>query len=363
MMAGYKLFATGDVLTAAQVNTFLMRQTTMVFADSAARATALTGVLTEGMLTYLTDTNSLEYYDGAAFQPVSNPGDITGVTAGTGLSGGGASGDVTITNAMATAIDAKGDLIPGTGADTFGRLVAGANETRLVADSSETTGLKYVADTTNFAIAAKGDLLAGTAADTLAALAVGANGTVLTADSTETTGLKWVAPTSGSMTLLNSGSTNLAGLSGTVTFSSLSGSYKDLAVRLYGANPSSASAELVLRFNADSGTNYPREEYAFIATVNTPAFFSQNSTGIDLSAFGRSFLDQSANNFWDIEIPNYTLTGYRVVNLTDTQNLGGNVRVASGAAGYKGTAAITSLSIILTAGSWTTGTIEIYGVN
>jgi len=105
MMAGYKLFATGDVLTAAQVNTFLMRQTTMVFADSAARATALTGVLTEGMLTYLTDTNSLEYYDGAAFQPVSNPGDITGVTAGTGLSGGGTSGDVTLSINTAVTAD------------------------------------------------------------------------------------------------------------------------------------------------------------------------------------------------------------------------------------------------------------------
>jgi hypothetical protein len=94
--AGYKLFATGDVLTAAQVNTFLMQQTTMVFADSAARTTALSGVVSEGMLTYLLDTNSLEYYDGAAFQPVSNPGDITGVTAGTGLTGGGTSGSVTL---------------------------------------------------------------------------------------------------------------------------------------------------------------------------------------------------------------------------------------------------------------------------
>jgi len=94
--AGYKLFATGDVLTAAQVNTFLMQQTTMVFASSAARTTALSGVIAEGMLSYLTDTNALQYYDGAAWQDVSNPGDITGVTAGTGLSGGGTSGSVTL---------------------------------------------------------------------------------------------------------------------------------------------------------------------------------------------------------------------------------------------------------------------------
>jgi hypothetical protein len=102
--AGYKLFATGDVLTAAQVNTFLMQQTTMVFASSAARTTALAGVVSEGMLTYLLDTNSLEYYDGAAFQPVSNPGDITAVTAGTGLSGGGTSGSVSL--AIDTAVTA-----------------------------------------------------------------------------------------------------------------------------------------------------------------------------------------------------------------------------------------------------------------
>lgn len=94
--AGYKLFATGDVLTASQVNTYLMQQTIMVFANSSARTTALSGVLAEGMFSYLQDTNSTEYYDGSAWQSISNPGDITAVTAGTGLSGGGSSGAVTL---------------------------------------------------------------------------------------------------------------------------------------------------------------------------------------------------------------------------------------------------------------------------
>jgi hypothetical protein len=147
-------------------------------------------------------------------------GDITAVTAGTGISGGGSSGDVTITNAMATTIDAKGDLIPGTGADTFGRLVVGANETRLVADSGETTGLKYVADTTNYAIAAKGNLLAGTAADTVAALAVGTNGTVLTADSAEATGMKWATPASTSFPTFSAGASSSTTLA-TSTFTKI----------------------------------------------------------------------------------------------------------------------------------------------
>ena len=72
-------------------------------------------------------------------------GDITGVTAGTGISGGGTSGTVTVTNSMATAIDAKGDLVAGTAADTFARLAVGANGTVLTADSAEATGLKWVA--------------------------------------------------------------------------------------------------------------------------------------------------------------------------------------------------------------------------
>jgi hypothetical protein len=101
--AGYKLFATGDVLTAAQVNTFLMQQTVMVFASSAARTSALSGVLAEGMVSYLQDTNSLEVYDGSAW--VGATGDITALTAGTGISISSATGPIP-TVAIDTAVTA-----------------------------------------------------------------------------------------------------------------------------------------------------------------------------------------------------------------------------------------------------------------
>jgi hypothetical protein len=194
--AGYKLFATGDVLTAAQVNTYLNEQTVMVFADSAARTTALSGVLAEGMMSYLQDSNTVEVYNGSNWVNVGNTGDVTEVQAGTGISVADGTGPIPIvTNTMATEIDAKGDLIVGTGDNTFDRLAVGTNEHRLVADSGETTGLKYVADTTNYAVAAKGDLLVGTAADTVAVLSVGTDGHTLVADSSVSpTGLKWAAP-------------------------------------------------------------------------------------------------------------------------------------------------------------------------
>ena len=118
--SGYKLFVTGDVLTAAQVNDYLMLQTVMVFANSAARTSALSGVLAEGLVSYLKDTDVVEVYTGAAWVSLDDPNAIQN-----------------------SIVDAKGDIITATADNTPSRLAVGNNGETLVADSSTSTGLRY----------------------------------------------------------------------------------------------------------------------------------------------------------------------------------------------------------------------------
>lgn len=101
---------------------------------------------------------------------------------------------------LATVVDAKGDLIAGTAADTVDRLPVGSNGTVLLADSTQTTGIRWATPGlvgTDNIFDAKGDLVAATGADAAVRLPVGSNGDVLTADSTQTTGIKWAAAAGG----------------------------------------------------------------------------------------------------------------------------------------------------------------------
>ena len=68
-MAGRKNFVAGEILTAADVNSFLMDQSVMVFDDSAARGSAIP-TPSEGMVTYLKSDDQVTVFDGAAFKPV-----------------------------------------------------------------------------------------------------------------------------------------------------------------------------------------------------------------------------------------------------------------------------------------------------
>ena len=67
----YKVFSNGSVLNASDLNDYLMNQAVMVFSSSTARASAITSPV-EGMITYLEDTNRFQFYNGTAWQDLSD---------------------------------------------------------------------------------------------------------------------------------------------------------------------------------------------------------------------------------------------------------------------------------------------------
>ncbi len=299
---GFKTFTTGEVLTAGDVNGYLM-QGINVFTNAAARTAAITSPQ-EGQYSFLKDTNALEYYDGAAW--VGAPvGDITAVTAGTGISGGGSSGDVTITNSMATAIDAKGDLVPGTGADTFARL------------------------------------------------AVGANGTVLTADSAETTGLKWATPSSGaSYTQIDS--QTMTGSQ--INFNSIAGTYNKLVLVCQDFYGTVGGETLKIRFNNDATANAYKTVGVFDGSASsgtaTSGWFTWNFTG-----------GTNQSNFAAFQIENYSNTNsWKSGIISAAYNNGTSDMADLTTVAWKNTSAITAINIFISNTTMAGGTAILWGV-
>jgi len=179
----FKDFAAGDILTAADVDDFLMRQSIMTFADAAARDTALTDVLAEGMFCYLNDTNAFQYYDGSAWADVSNPGDITAVTAGTALTGGGSTGDVTLNVDLAATTAAAGIASFVTDATTARTLTTAADEGKTLQFTSASATVVTVNASTDFTVGARVDIIADGAGE----LTVTASGATIKAAEVSTT--------------------------------------------------------------------------------------------------------------------------------------------------------------------------------
>lgn len=294
------LFAAGDTVSIQNIGAGVCTIT----AGTASVNTSGSLVLAQyqGGILYFTSASSAIFFQFAT--PAS--GDIEGVTAGVGITGGGTSGTVTITNSMATAIDAKGDLVPGTGADTFARL------------------------------------------------AVGANDTVLTADSTTATGLKWATPTSGGMTLLST--TTLT--STTTTISSISGAYTNLAIYIYGVTMS-ADNYLYMRFNSDANAN---RYFTAGGDQGTAQLF--NADKMQLTTFSDA---TTSKGIVVMTVPFYTdTTIWKLVQRCalmqdDTNN--NNLTFSNRINAYNQTGAITSITILTDGGaSFTAGTVKIYGV-
>jgi hypothetical protein len=201
----------------------------------------------------------------------------------------------------------------------------------------------------NTQLTAKGALISAVSAGTPATLTVGTNGQVLTADSTTATGLAWAAAASGGgMTLLST--TTASGASTTV--SSISGSYKELKIFLLGIAYNS-NDNFFFRPNGNSSiTSYSGVNYtpAAISTMNGDMNVGANVTaGLALRSICIT-IDNYANT------SHYkSFLSYGIVNAGDRPALiGGSIGT---------TAAITSFTIIVPSGSFSGGTILVYGVN
>jgi len=114
MANGFKVFAVGEVLTAADVNDYLMEQSISIFANSTARDAQITSPI-EGQFCYLADSNVLQLYT-TSWNDFIGEGDISAVnTSGTsGLSGGASSGAVNLViapNSATAATVASGDIV------------------------------------------------------------------------------------------------------------------------------------------------------------------------------------------------------------------------------------------------------------
>ena len=204
----------------------------------------------------------------------------------------------------------------------------------------------------------KGDLIAATGASTPARLGVGSNGQVLTADSTAASGVAWATAASGGMTLLST--TTLSGA--TTTINSISGSY----TRLFGVIQNiTNSANCWIRLAANGTTNigYVVQMGNYNASVQTRAadylHLSFNTTSADM------LNASSGDNTFTFNIDNYasstgrkpfeTYGGYYASGWGDV--------VPHAALGYiKTTSAITSLVFSPSTGTFSGGTVLLYGV-
>jgi hypothetical protein len=242
--------------------------------------------------------------------------DISGITAGTGITGGGTSGTVTITNDMATTIAAKGDLIIGTGNDTYNRLA-----------------------------------VASTA------------GWLLSVDSAETTGLKWAAPAaSGGMTSI--ASANLPTNTNTVTLSTISGSYVDLVLYIrdyYFA----ADDYMCIRVNSDTGSNYGWTG-VWQSAENT-ASVSCDGIRDRLFTNGDDAKENADKNIFSaVYFPDYANTTHK--KLIDIRSVARDQTDAYETqfqtnGNFNGSAAITSITLFTQNGSnFSGGSYELYGV-
>jgi hypothetical protein len=232
-------------------------------------------------------------------------------------------------------------------ANTNTRLPIGTNG-QVLAVSGGVPAWTTTADVTP--LTTKGDLFTFTTVD--ARLGVGTNGQVLTADSTAGTGLAWTTPV-GAFTLLST--TTLSGAS--TTISSIAQTYTNLMVFVYGITMS-ADATVTMQPNSVTDKVWQVLNYANITDGPGATSFYLTSTNGTVELESTSSL-----NAWSINISNYGSATYKPIHAA-----GGYVNEAGSTGGlsntgyFQSTSAITELKFLTSTGTFSGGTVLIYGV-
>jgi hypothetical protein len=261
--------------------------------------------------------------------------------------------DANEANLLASTMTTKGDLLSTDGSDPK-RVAVGSNNTRLVADSAQTAGIKWVADTQNTVVDAKGDLLVGTAADTVARLAVGADGKVLEAASGETTGLKWGGIVGLELVKTQTIGTGVTSVTVTSAFSSSFDVYK---ITVSGG---AGSGTEVLRLQLGGSTTgyYQGLNYVVTNATTTPAASGTDNTTAYFDSCGIASANGLSAN---IELLNPGLAKYTVIHNPYAFISGGDAYVGTNVGIHGVATAYTDFTLSCAGGTMTGGTIRVYG--
>ena len=148
-LVAYKVFSNGSVLNASEINDNLMNQSVIVFSNSTARSAAIPTPI-EGMVTYLTDTDAMVYWNGTAWIPI---GGATGlnqviptsiVKGASGTATVGAGGLVTFNGTESISVNGVFDSTYDNYQVVFDETLSAAGTVRLrVRTSSDETGAVY----------------------------------------------------------------------------------------------------------------------------------------------------------------------------------------------------------------------------